>query len=357
MVKKLESGQLFEGRYRVERLLGEGAMGIVFQAADVETGRGVAVKLLREDADADALQRFCREAEAATAIGSEHIVDVYASGMVGERPYMVMQLLEGETLDRRLAREGALAPYVAVALTTQLLMGIAAAHRSGIVHRDLKPENVFLSSAAEWAPGIPLVKVFDFGISKFNEHLSETAQETQTGAMLGTPFYMSPEQMRSAKAVDRRSDVYSTGVILYEMLAGQNPFAGATLLNLLERVFTGNFPPLESLRSELPAPLCAVVARALRFEADERFASAEAMNEALEPFCRESLRARAMSSQAASMPAASIQATSNTPRTQVSRGPVATVASMDTEKRGAWVLVLPVVALMMLLIGLVLWSL
>src|SRR6187431_453442 len=208
----LSTGEIIDGKYRTIRLIGEGGMGAVYEAENIRIHRKVAIKVLHAGVatNADAVQRFEREAQAAGRIGSEHIVEVLDLGNLpeGDR-FMVMEYLEGESLGDRIKRKKRLAPHEVGHLLHQLLEELAAAHAVGIIHRDLKPDNVFLMNSKGGQRDF--VKVLDFGVSKFNALDSEMSM-TRTGAVMGTPFYMSPEQARGAP-IDTRSDLYSAGVV------------------------------------------------------------------------------------------------------------------------------------------------
>jgi eukaryotic-like serine/threonine-protein kinase len=229
-------GQRF-GNYRATALLGEGGMGEVYLAEHPGIGRQVAIKVLRRELghDEQVLARFINEARAANAIRHPNIIEILDSGMTENGiSYLVMELLRGEPLAARIRRKGRLVPQEAVALTNQTASALGAAHAKGIVHRDLKPDNLFVVPD-EANPGLEHVKVLDFGIAKLQANASAGSVKTRTGALMGTPIYMSPEQCLGTKEVDWRSDIYSLGAILYEMLTGQPPFVSegfGALLNM-----------------------------------------------------------------------------------------------------------------------------
>ena len=224
-------GRLVAARYRLEGPLGRGGMGSVWRARDLRNGRAVAVKLVEtEGRDARlAMRRFMREAETIAAIEDDHVVRLFDFGVEGDTPFMVMELLDGETLEDLLAREGRLAPPRFATIFTAIARGVDAAHRARLVHRDLKPSNVFL---ARDASGAERVKVLDFGIVKRREAAGDTATLTQTGVIVGTPYYMSPEQAHGHRDLDHRSDLWSLAVIAFRALTGALPFRG-TLTSLL----------------------------------------------------------------------------------------------------------------------------
>ena len=298
----LTDGQIYAGRYRVVRKLGDGAMGAVYEAENVLIRRHVAIKVLHAHVAErhDALRRFEREAQAAGRIGSPHIVEVLDMGQIeGSARFLVMELLEGETLQQRVRSEGRLDPAEAARIVLQLLAGLGAAHAADIVHRDLKPANVFLthSHSHTVALGMDFVKILDFGVSKFSSHENVEApghgspphpaagsedMGATAGRLLGTPFYMSPEQAEGrARHVDHRSDLYAVGVILYECVTGKVPFDAATLNELIFRIVLEAPPPVESLVPDLDPAFTAIVNKAMAREAGERFQSAREMHEAL----------------------------------------------------------------------------
>jgi serine/threonine protein kinase len=215
------------GNYQITKLLAEGGMGAVYLAEHPAIGRRVAVKVLLPEvaSDAEMVRRFFNEARAAHAIRHPGIVEILDFGTLPDgASYIVMELLEGESLGARLQRVGRLAPENAVDFAAQAAAALGAAHAQGIVHRDLKPDNLFLV-ADERVPGHELVKVLDFGIAKLSRGPNGAGSfKTRTGVLMGTPVYMSPEQCLGTKEVDHRSDIYSLGIILFQMLAGAPPF-------------------------------------------------------------------------------------------------------------------------------------
>ena len=275
-------GQTYAARYRVTRKLGEGAMGAVYEAEHLLIHRRVALKLLhahvadRPDARS-MLARFEREAQAAGRIGSPHIVEVLDLGELpdGAR-FMVMELLDGETLAQRLQWRGRLSAEEAVPIACQVLAGLGAAHAADIVHRDLKPANVFLVSTR----GGDFVKVLDFGVSKFNVAGDDLATTTP-GAAVGTPYYMSPEQAKGSRQVDQRSDLYAVGVLLYQCVSGRVPFDGGTFNELIFRIVLEAPPPLESFVPDLDPAFVAIVRKAMAREPEGRYQSARELHEAL----------------------------------------------------------------------------
>jgi eukaryotic-like serine/threonine-protein kinase len=269
-------GQTLDGRYRVERLLGRGGMGAVYEGRHTVVGKRVAIKMLHAEfaANEEVLKRFYREAQAAAAIGHKNIIDVMDVGVTPlNEPYLVMEYLEGEDLESMLSRTGPLSLEATCGIMEPALLALAAAHAKGIVHRDLKPANIFLCREES---GTPTVKLIDFGISKISSPEGST-KLTQTGSLLGTPAYMSPEQAKGLSAIDHRSDIYSMGVILYQMLTGQLPYRGDNYNMLLVNVLTTEPRPLRELRPELPAEAEALVLKQLSKEPSERSQSASGM--------------------------------------------------------------------------------
>jgi serine/threonine-protein kinase len=281
----LPPGTLLAGKFRIERLLGSGAMGAVYSITHEITRHKRALKLLHPEARIvpDLVRRFLNEASAAGRAGNPHLVETFDAGTLptGE-PYVVMELLEGETLGQALARERFLSPGRAADIVAQAAEGIDAAHRAGIIHRDLKPDNLFLTSR----DGRPFVKILDFGVSKFlATHLGDSTG-TRAGMVYGSPAYMSPEQIMGQLDIDARSDVYALGVVLFQSLTGRLPFDAPNIQALTVRMMTEPPIPIEALRSDLPLPLVHTVKRALATAREHRFATAWAMAEALKPSVR-----------------------------------------------------------------------
>jgi eukaryotic-like serine/threonine-protein kinase len=281
----VQAGDVLAGKYRVERVLGAGGMGVVVQATHLELDERVAMKFLLPHAveSAEAAARFVREREARAAvkIKSEHVARVTDVGRLENgAPYIVMEYLQGSDLSAVLSR-GPLSIEDAVDFLLQASDAMAEAHAAGIVHRDLKPSNLFMSMRSD---GTPIIKVLDFGISKVNVPDTSDAGLTRTTAIMGSPFYMSPEQMRSSKDVDHRTDIWALGVILYELLTGTQPFNGETLPQLVASILAEPPQSLRGRRPEVPPDLEAVVLHCLEKDRDRRFQSIGALVQALVNF-------------------------------------------------------------------------
>jgi eukaryotic-like serine/threonine-protein kinase len=277
----LAPGALLANRYRVSELLGRGGMGLVYAARDERTGLDVAVKLLRLELRERmrTVSRFQREARALAQLSSPHVVRVTdVDALPDGTPFFVMDRLEGRTLATELELRGSLPIGEAMGYVVQAALGAQAAHARGIVHRDLKPENLFLvDEGAE-----RIVKVLDFGISKL--FVAAAFRVTETDTSLGTPAYMSPEQLRSAKHVDARSDVWSLGVIAYELLTGRLPFGGSDSPEIARAIVHAEARPIRDLVPEVPLALAGAVERALRKDPADRPRNALAFARTLEPF-------------------------------------------------------------------------
>jgi phosphate/phosphite/phosphonate ABC transporter binding protein len=261
------------GKYKLGRLIGEGGMGAVYEAEHTGLGVRVAVKLLNEmfTTDPAALARFRREARAAAAIRHGNIVEVTDTGTDDEGvPFIVMELLEGESLSSLLRRERVLPAPTAVAVASQILAGLAAAHDKNVIHRDLKPGNIILARTPD---GATQVKILDFGISKFNVG-NTSADVTATGAVVGTPRFMAPEQAKGQPDLDGRVDIYAVGVLLYRMVTGRLPFAAKTQDEIIQLILEGRPAPPRQLRPELSPELEKVILRAMAQEREDRYPDA-----------------------------------------------------------------------------------
>lgn len=265
------SDDVIGGRYRIESLVAEGGMAKVYRATDQRLGRTVAIKVLSAHlaTDTQFVARFEAEAKAAASLDHPNLVRVFDTGVDGGRHYIAMEYVQGPTLAELMARDGALEPSIAVNVAARVCDALAAAHRLGLVHRDVKPANIMLED-------VRTVKVMDFGIAK-----TATGGLTQAGDVLGTAAYLSPEQARGG-AVDLRSDIYSLGCVLYEMLTGRTPLSGETLLEVANRLATERPAPPSELNAAVGVELDQVVMRALEKDPDRRFDSASQMREALQ---------------------------------------------------------------------------
>jgi serine/threonine-protein kinase len=282
----LKQGDLLAGKFRVERVLGAGGMGVVVEATHVTLKDRVALKFLRAPrfADDTTIARFLREAQAAAKIKSPHVARVVDVGTLDNgSPYMVMEFLEGTDLGTVLEQSGVLPVETAVSYTLQTCEALAAAHAARVVHRDIKPSNLFLTQGPDKTP---LIKVLDFGISKLLDANSLSGSITETQRAMGSPSYMAPEQMRSARRVDGRADIWSVGVVLYELLTGQLPFTAETVPELYALILdSSSVPsPMRAGREHLPAELERVVLKCLAKDPEQRFRDVAELAEALSPF-------------------------------------------------------------------------
>ncbi|MGB2954220.1 MAG: protein kinase, partial [Gaiellaceae bacterium] len=260
-------GSVFDDRYRIVRKLGAGGMADVYLAEDQELGRRVAIKILndRHAADDQFVERFRREAKNAAGLSHPNIVSIYDRGEAEGTYYIAMEYLDGRTLKELIVGRGPAPVKTAIEYARQILGAIGFAHRNGIVHRDIKPHNVVVAAEGR-------LKVTDFGIAR-----SGTSQMTEVGSIIGTAQYLSPEQARGAP-VDQRSDLYSVGIVLYEMLTGEVPFTGDTPLEIAMKHLSKVPKPPSELRPEIPHDLDLVVIRALAKDPDERYQNAEEMD-------------------------------------------------------------------------------
>jgi eukaryotic-like serine/threonine-protein kinase len=265
----LSPGEVVGDRYVIERLLGRGGMGAVYEATQRTIGRRVALKVINPllSDDPDVLRRFLSEAKVANQVQHRNMVQVTDFGEHRGQPFLVMELLEGESLAARLEREGPLEPATAIALLSPVLSAIAHVHARGIVHRDLKPDNVFL--AREAGADAPVPRVLDLGIALASSE--GDPRHTATGAMLGTPAYMAPEQVVSSRAVTVHADQYALGCVLYEMLTGRLPIEADNLHGLLLAKTTSDPTDIRTVREGIPEPVAAAVMRAVSREPGARF--------------------------------------------------------------------------------------
>jgi serine/threonine protein kinase len=279
----LREGDVLAGKYRVEKVLGEGAMGVVVAAMHVHLGERVALKFLKPEltGNQEIVARFLREAQAAVRIKGEHIARVSDVGTLESgAPYMVMEYLIGNDLGAVIEKRGKLDIPHAVDCVIQACDALAEAHSLGIVHRDLKPSNLFLTARPD---GSALVKVLDFGIAKLLNSDPTKPALTANGAVIGSPVYMSPEQILGKKTVDARSDVWQLGVILYELVSGECPFDGKTMAEIMIAIGVQPPKPLRQVRPDAPPELEALIARCLEKDAAKRLPDVAALAEGLLP--------------------------------------------------------------------------
>ena len=296
-------GQVVANKYTITRLIGRGGMGSIYEAEHLGIGKKVALKFIDREWAKDELvaSRFAREARAANAIESEHVVTVFDAGTENQRPYLVMELLRGEDLGSRLRRLGRIPVADALHVTAQILRGLTRAHEAGIVHRDLKPDNVFLVDRGD---DDLFVKIVDFGISKIAPRMSGTAPLalTQRGIVLGTPLYMSPEQAQALGDVDGRADLFSVGALLFECISGRPPHTGETYEQIIVSICIQDAPDLRAVAPTTPPEVAAFVARALMRDRALRFQSATEMLTALRAIAPDDLAARPMTPTNATAP-------------------------------------------------------
>ena len=283
----VSEGDLVADKYRIERILGEGGMGHVYSAIHEQLGLRVAIKILSPTLcqSDDAVRRFSREARASVRIQSEHVARVLDVGQLESgAPYMVMEFLSGNDLAHELKQRGSLPIQEAVQYVLQASEAVAEAHALGVIHRDLKPANLFLTRRPD---NTPLVKVLDFGIAKAiapeQGAFEPSPSLTATHSFLGSPAYMSPEQVRTPKAVDSRSDIWSLGTILYELLMGELPFRGSNALDLLAAVASDPMPSVRQRRPDVSPELEAVIAKCLEKKPNDRYDSVASFAQALAP--------------------------------------------------------------------------
>ena len=268
-------GKTIGQKYLIKSVIGEGGMGTVFEAEHYALGRTVAVKVLHpmQAKRPVAVKRFHQEARAAGAIGHPNICEVYDLGTLDDgSPYLVMERLLGETMADRIAREGGLPFGDVIDGMTEVLSALTAAHEKGIVHRDIKPENVFMTRRG----ASPIAKLLDFGVSKILSMAGgdEELALTRTGMVMGTPFYMSPEQARGDRDLDARVDIYGCGVMMYEMLTGRRPFRASNYNALLVQILSAQPAPARELRGDLPVGFDRVIQKSMRRARDERYQNA-----------------------------------------------------------------------------------
>jgi eukaryotic-like serine/threonine-protein kinase len=328
----VREGQILAGKYRVERVLGVGGMGVVVAAHHVQLDEKVAIKFLLPAMlhNQDVVGRFAREARAAVKIKSEHVARVSDVGTLENgAPYMVMEYLDGGDLAGWLQKAGPLPLEQAVDFVLQACVGVASAHGIGIVHRDLKPANLFCLRGND---GQFVIKVLDFGISKVTSLSGSEAGGgmTQTTAVMGSPYYMSPEQMQSAKEVDARTDIWSLGIVVYELLTGSTPFVGESFTDIAIKVATASFAPLRTFRPDAQPGLEAVISKCLEKDKRRRYGNVAELALALTDFGSKRSRpsierivgiiqASGLSTSALALPPSPVVARTPTPPTKVSK--------------------------------------
>jgi serine/threonine-protein kinase len=275
-------GRSIAGKYVIQKLIGHGGMGAVYEAVNEAIGKRVAIKFVDPEfaTDEQVVKRFAREARAMSAIESAHIVSVFDAGSEDRRPYLVMELLRGEDLGERLRRTRRVPLGESMHVIAQVLKGLARAHAAGVVHRDLKPDNVFLAKT-DMDP--LFAKIVDFGISKIERPRVNTSPLALTGrgTVLGTPLYMSPEQAQCSADLDARADLYSVGAILFECLSGRPPHTGETYEQIILSICMSDAPDLRAIEPSVPEPVARFVARALGRDKAQRHPTAERMLAAL----------------------------------------------------------------------------
>lgn len=341
-------GATLDKKYLVRGVLGEGGMGTVFEAEHLGIGRTVAVKVLssQQAQKRNAVKRFQNEARAAGAIGHPNICEVYDLGTLpDERPYLVMEKLSGETLADRLMRNGGLPVDEVLDIMIQVLSGLHAAHKKGIVHRDMKPENVFLSERVGCPP---VAKILDFGVSKFLGHRlggkDDDLDLTKTGMVMGTPYYMAPEQIRGERNLDARVDIYACGIVLYEALTGKRPFVANNYQALIRLILAAKPRPLHELRPNVGRALERVIERAMAPDREARYPGAAELQHQLLGLHADSREASRLSSDSRSstIPPPPSRTTSTPPAVPAVRVPRAPQSRPGRRTRAASSLEIPV---------------
>ena len=285
MYEPFSSGDTIGGRYRITRMLGRGATGVVYEASHTLVGKRVAVKCLFPHMAAQPVQvkRLFREARIAAAVEHPNVVQVFDGGRDGDTYYLAMELLEGRTLTDMIEEGGALPLKVMIEVFMQIMSGVAAVHDEGVVHRDLKPDNIYMQMRHDDPLALGVPKVLDFGVSKLKERPTgkKAHRLTAMGMVMGTPYYMAPEQVADTSGVDRRADVYSLGVMMYEALTGVLPFQGESVIEIFTQASEGKHRPMSELRPGLPPALEALVLKAMHPEKEGRFEDVHEMRRAL----------------------------------------------------------------------------
>ncbi|MBW2455047.1 MAG: protein kinase [Deltaproteobacteria bacterium] len=276
-------GEILEGKYRIERVIGEGGMGVVVAAEHLTLQQAVAIKFLRVHQEPTLRERFLREARAASRIASEHVARVHDVGTLADgTPYMVMELLKGMDLDELVRQEGPLPIPRAVTFLLQACEALAEAHSVGIVHRDLKPANLFLAQRPD---GREVIKLLDFGVSKQLADLTDSPNPlTNTNSILGSPQFMAPEQLVSSRDVDRRADIWSLGIVLHELLTARPAFPAPTVVEMYSAILRDEPERVRTTRPDVPAELETIILRCLEKDAELRFTTIAELTDGLAPF-------------------------------------------------------------------------
>jgi serine/threonine protein kinase len=285
-ILQFEEGSVIEGRYRLEQLIGQGGMGLVYLATHTQLNKKVALKIMLPQfiEFKEQITRFLNEAVGIANIHHRNIVDIIDAGLIDKTiPFFVMEFLRGETLKDRMRRKEKMKPPEIGRIMAQTLMGLSALHSRKIIHRDTKPSNIFISTEED---GTEVVKILDFGVSKFHfQEVEQIAELTTTGTILGTPTYMSPEQARGRKGeVDHRTDIYSCGVVLYRSLTGLNPFQGDAYSEVILNILQAEVPPPSFLAPELSPAIDEVVLKAMARDKERRFQDCQSFIDAMGPF-------------------------------------------------------------------------
>lgn len=345
----LSPGQVIGERYRVNDVLGGGGMGVVFSGTHVLLGTPVAIKLIHSELkhDGEAVQRFLNEARTSASLKGEHIARVFDVGILDSgEPYLVMEQLDGLGLDQYLQERGACSPTEAVDLVLQVCEGLAEAHAAALVHRDIKPANLFLARRAD---GQFSLKILDFGIVKHTARRRGEPGLTNPGKSLGSPWYMSPEQMMTPHTVDQRADVWSLGVLLFELLTDQLPFVGDDVPQVCANVLTAPVPPVRHLRPELPPELEAIVQRCLEKDPTARFQSVDQLAAALLPFASPPSYSSGLALDAAATRAE--RKSRRSPSSYGSLRPLGTDSQRPEPRRSSWPSTLGLALLALLILG------
>ncbi|MCY1061778.1 serine/threonine-protein kinase [Nannocystis sp. SCPEA4] len=325
-------GRLLSGKFRLVSELGRGGMGAVWRAKNVHVDRDVALKLILPEVskNPEIVARFQNEARVAARIGHPGICDILDLETSSLGPVIVMELLRGENLAERIAREGKLAPPVAIALIREALHALDAAHRAGIIHRDLKPENLFIHQPDS---GPAVLKLMDFGISKF---IDRSGALTASGVLMGTPEYMAPEQINGAVYADARTDIWAIGAVLYKALTGSDPFTGEAVPATLLAIITADPEPIDARVPGVSRELSAIVLRCLAKKPDDRFQSAKELADALQPFEATAAVSQAAAASQAAVFAPTIALQLPTPAPRRRSGRLLKLAVLGAAGFGAW---------------------